>query len=233
MNKSDNPYYRHRFPLEVISHAVWLYHRFTLSFRDIEEILAIRGIQTSYESIRRWCLKFPRKFTKSLRKRQGKLGDFWYLDEVFITVNGKRQYLWRAVDQDGDVIDILMQSRRNRGAALRFFRKLFKGQASMPWKIITDKLRSYQAALCEIAPSLSHITDQYENNRAEVSHQPTRQQERQMRRFKSPGQAQRFLSFHGLVNNLFRQQRHLISAEGYRILRGRAFVTWEQVTCAC
>ena len=160
-------------------------------------------------------------------------GDIWYLDEVFITVNGKRQYLWRAVDQDGDVIDILMQSRRNRGAALRFFRKLFKGQASMPWKIITDKLRSYQAALREIAPSLSHITDQYENNRAEVSHQPTRQQERQMRRFKSPGQAQRFLSFHGLVNNLFRQQRHLISAEGYRILRGRAFVTWEQVTCAC
>jgi putative transposase len=160
------------------------------------------------------------------------LGDIWYLDELFITVNDKRQYLWRAVDQDGDVIDILMQSRRNRGAALRFFRKLFKGQASMPWKIITDKLRSYQAALREIAPSLSHITDQYENNRAEVSHQPTRQQERQMRRFYSPGQAQRFLSFHGLVNNLFRQQRHLISAEGHRVLRGRAFVIWEQVTCA-
>ncbi|MEW8028205.1 MAG: IS6 family transposase [Candidatus Thiodiazotropha sp.] len=229
----DCPYYRHRFPPEVISHAVWLYHRFTLSFRDIEEILAIRGIQTSYESIRRWCLKFPREFTKSLRKRQGKLGDIWYLDEMFITVNGKRQYLWRAVDQDGDVIDILLQSRRNRGAALRFFGKLFKSQASMPWKIITDKLRSYRAALRKIAPSLSHITDQYENNRAEVSHQPTRQQERQMRRFKSPGQAQRFLSFHGLVNNLFRQQRHLISAEGYRILNGRAFVTWEQVICAC
>ena len=116
---------------------------------------------------------------------------------------------------------------------MRFFRKLFKSQASMPWKIITDKLRSYQAALREIAPSLSHITDQYENNRAEVSRQPTRQQERQMRRFKSPGQAQRFLSFHGLVNNMFLQQKHLISAEGYRILRGRAFVTWEQVTCAC
>ncbi|MCP4289354.1 MAG: IS6 family transposase, partial [Gammaproteobacteria bacterium] len=142
-------------------------------------------------------------------------------------------YLWRAVDQDGDVIDILMQSRRNRGAALRFFRKLFKDQASMPWKIITDKLRSYHAALREIAPSLSHITDQYENNRAEVSHQPTRQQERQMRRFRSQGQAQRFLSFHGLVNNLFRQQRHLLSAAGYRVLRERAFVTWEQVTCAC
>jgi putative transposase len=135
------------------------------------------------------------------------------------------------VDQDGEVIDILMQSRRSKGAALRFFRKLFKGQAVMPWKIITDKLQSYQAALREIAPSLSHITDQYENNRAEVSHQPTRQQERQMRRFKSPGQAQRFLSFHGLLNNLFRQQRHLLSARSYRVLRGRAFLTWEQATC--
>jgi putative transposase len=130
-------------------------------------------------------------------------------------------------------LDILVQSRRNKGAALRFFRKLFKGQASMPWKVITDKLRSYQAALCEIAPSQIHITDQYENNRAEVSHQPTRQQERQMRRFKSPGQAQRFLSFHGLVNNFFRRQRHLLSAANYRTLRDQAFGTWEQATCAC
>ena len=139
-------------PPEVISHAIWLYHRFTLSFRrdagpllpraSLEEMLAIRGIQTSYESIRRWCLKFPREYTKSLRKRQGRLGDNWYMDEVIISVGGKRQYLWRAVDQDGDVIDILVQSRRNRGAALR-----------------------------EIAPSQIHITDQYENNRAEVSHQ--------------------------------------------------------------
>jgi len=233
MSKSTNPYYRHRFPPEVISHAVLLYHRFTLSFRDIEEILAIRGIHTSYESIRRWCLKFPLGYGKPLRKRQGRLGDIWYLDEVFISIGGKRQYLWRAVDQDGEVIDILMQSRRNKGAALRFFRKLFKGQAVMPWKFITDKLRSYQAALREIAPSLSHITDQYENNRAEVSHQPTRQQERQMRRFKSQGKAQRFLSFHGLVNNLFRQQRHLLSARSYRVLRGRAFVTWEQAACDC
>jgi len=233
MSKSNNPYSRHRFPSEVISHAAYLYHRFTLSFRDIEELLAVRGIQTSYESIRRWCLKFPREYTKTLYKRQGRLGDIWYLDEVFISIGGKRQYLWRAVDQDGDVIDILVQSRRNKGAALRFFRKLFKGQASMPWKIITDKLRSYQAALREITPSLSHITDQYENNRAEVSHQPTRQQERQMRRFKSLGQAQRFLSFHGLVNNLFRQQRHLLSAGNYRVLRGRAFVTWTQATCVC
>ena len=233
MSNSSNPYARHRFPPQVISHAVWLYHRFTHNFRDIEELLAIRGIQTLYESIRRWCLKFPLEYGKSLRKRQGRLGDIWYLDEVFLSVGGKRQYLWRAVDQDCDVIDILVQSHRNKGAALRFFRKLFKGQASMPWKFITDKLRSYQAALREITPSLTDITDQYENNRAEVSHQPTRQQERQMRRFKSPGQAQRFLSFHGLVNNLFRQQRHLLTARNYRILRDRAVVTWRQATCVC
>lgn len=135
MSNSSNPYARHRFPPQVISHAVWLYHRFTLSFRDIEELLAIRGIQTSYESIRRWCLKFPLEYGKSLRKRQGRMGDIWYLDEVFLSVGGKRQYLWRAVDQDGDVIDILVQSHRNKGAALRFFRKLFKGQASMRGKL--------------------------------------------------------------------------------------------------
>jgi len=233
MNKSKNPYHGHRFPPEIIAHAVWLYHRFTLSFRDIEEMLAIRGVQTSYESVRRWCLKFPQHYSKALRKRQGKLGDIWFLDEVFLPIDGKRQYLWRAVDQDGDVIDILLQSRRNKGAARRFFKKLFKGQVSTPLKIVTDKLRSYRAALRELAPSLPHITDQYENNRAEVSHQPGRQQERQMRRFKSPGQAQRFLSFHGLVNNLFRRQRHLLSAGNYLVLLDRAFVTWEEATCVC
>ena len=155
------------------------------------------------------------------------------MDEVFISVGGKCQYLWWAVDQDGDVSDILVQSRSNKGAALRFFRTLFKRQASIPWKIITAKLRSYQAALREITPSLSHINDQYANNRAAVSHQPTRLQERQMRRFKSPAQAQRFLSFHGFVNNLFRRQRHLLSVENFRVLRDRVFVTWEQATCVC
>ena len=230
MKPIKNPYIRHRFPPEIISHAVWLYHRFTLSFRDIEELLAIRGIQTSYESIRRWCLKFPAQYYKILRKKQGRLGDLWYLDEVFVSIGGKRQYLWRAVDQDGDVIDILVQSRRDKRAALRFFRKLFKKQGSTPWKVITDKLRSYSSALRKIVPSLVHITEQYENNRAEVSHEPTRQQERQMRRFKSAGQAQRFLSFHGLVNNLCRQQRHLLSATNYRRLRDQAFTIWEQAT---
>ena len=147
---------------------------------------------------------------------------------MFVSIGGKRQYLWRAVDQDGDTIDVMVQSRRDKRAALRFFRKLFKGQGSTPWKMITDKLRSYSSALREMAPSLVHITEQYQNNQAEVSHEPTRQQERQMRRFKSPGQAQRFLSFHGLVNNLCRQQRHMLSATNYRKLRDQAFIIWEQ-----
>ena len=142
----------------------------------------------------------------------------------------KASVLWRAVDQDGDPIDVMVQGRRNKRAALRFFRKLFKRQGSLPWKVMTDKLRSYSSALREMAPSLIHITKQYANNRAEVSHEWTRQQERQMRRFKSPGQAQRFLWFHGLVNNLYRQQRHLLSAMHYRILRYQAFTFGEKVT---
>jgi len=157
-----------------------------------------------------------------LKRRQGQLGDTWYLDAVFVTIRGERQYLWRAVDQDGDVIDILVQSRRDRKAAKRFFRKLLKGQGRVPRRLVTDKLRSYSAAKRTVMPSVVHSTKQYENNRAEVSHQPTRQRERQMRKFKSPGQAQRFLSVHGLVQNLFRVGRHLLQARHNRELRGRA-----------
>ncbi|MCK5477711.1 MAG: IS6 family transposase, partial [Methylococcales bacterium] len=182
---SRSQYYGYRFPPEIISHTVWLYHRFTLSFRDIDDLLAERGIFVTYETIRQWCKKFGLNYAKKLRKKQGKLGDSWYADEVFLTINGQRQYLWRAVDQDGDVVDILVQSRRNKKAALRFFRKMLKHQG-VPRKIVTDKLRSYGAARKEIIPSVIHCQDQYANNRAEGSHQHTRQQERQMRRFKSP-----------------------------------------------
>ena len=148
-----------------------------------------------------------------------------------MTIQGKRQYLWRAVDQDGDVIDILVQPRRNRRAAERFFRKLLKGQGSEPWRLVTDKLRSYGAAHRTIMPSVIHDTRQYSNNRAEVSHQPTRQRERQMRRFKSAGQAQRFLSAHGVILNLFRVGRHLVSSANHRMLRDRSFHAWRQETC--
>ena len=179
-------YHGYRFPPDIIAHAVWFYYRFSLSFRDVEDLLAQRGVTVIYETIRRWCRTFGRAYVRRLRQRRGRLGDTWYLDEVFVTLNGRQQYLWRAVDEDGDLLDILVQSRRNRRAAVRFFRKLLKRQGCLPRRLITDKLRSYPAAHRRVMPSVPHCTDRYANNRAEVSHQPTRQRERQMRRFKSP-----------------------------------------------
>jgi putative transposase len=167
--------------------------------RDIEELLAERGIIVTYESIRKWCNHFGPEYARTLKKRNGRLGDNWYLDEVFIKIQGEFHYLWRAVDQDGDTIDILVQKRRNKQAAKRFFRKLLKGQRASSRRMMTDKLKSYSAAHREIMPLVTHSTEQYANNRAEVSHQPTRQRERQMRRFKSVGQAQRFLTVNGAV----------------------------------
>jgi putative transposase len=229
--KKTNIYAGYRYPSQIISHAVWLYHRFTLSLCDIEELLAARGITVSYETVRNWCDKFGQRYCSQIRKSRGQLGDTWYLDEVFIKINGAVHYLWRAVDQDSDELDIIVQKRRNKKAAMKFFRKLLKGQQAAPLKIVTDKLRSYSAAKREIMPSVDHSTQQYENNRCELSHQPGRQQERQMRRFKSQGQAQRFLSCHGTVNNLFRLGRHLLKAPNYRTLRARAFNEWVRVSC--
>jgi putative transposase len=225
-------YHGYRFPPEIISHAVWLYHRFCLSFRDVEELLAERGIVVSYETIRQGCQKFGPHFARQLRRRQGWLGDIWHLDELFVNIQGKRHYLWKAVDQDGDVIDILVQRYRNAQAAKRFFRKLLKGQGAGPWRQVTEKLRSYSAAHREVMSSVPHDTQQYANNRAEVSHQPTRQRERQMRRFKSPAQAQRFLAIHGVVQSLFRLGRHHLSSENYRFLRDRSFRDWREVTAS-
>ena len=163
-------YKGHRFPPEIISHAIWLYHRFTLSFRNVEDLLAERGITVSYEAIRYWCIKFGSTYARSLRRKQGRLGDVWHVDEIFITIRGKRHYLWRAVDQGGDVIDILVTKHRDRQAAKRFFRKALKHQGQVPWQLVTDKLRTYQAAHREVFPSVVHRTGRYENNRAEVSH---------------------------------------------------------------
>ena len=223
MNAPDLCYNGYRFPPEIIGHAVWLYHRFCLSFRDAEDLLAQRGITVSYETIRQWCHTFGPDYARRLRRRRGRLGDTWYLDELFVKIQGRRRYLWRAVDQDGDLIDILVQSRRDRRAATRFFRKLLKGQGQAPRRLITDKLRSYSAAHRTVMPSVVHSTKQYENNRAEVSHQSTRQRERQMRHFTSAAHAQRFLSVHGLVQNLFRVGRHLLRAVHHRSLRTRSF----------
>ncbi len=231
---SQPPSYRgYRFPWAIVSHAVWLYHRFGLSFRDVEDLLAERGVTVTYEAIRQWCLTFGLDYARRLRRRRGRMGDTWYLDEVYVKIQGRQQYLWRAVDEDGDVIDILVQSRRNRGAAARFFRQLLKGQGRAPRRLITDQLRSYAAAHRTAMPSVVHSTRRYENNRAELSHQPTRQRERQMRRFKSAAHLQRFASVHGIVQNLFRVGRHLLRAVHHRLLRTQAFVAWNTVTGAC
>ena len=228
---NTNIYAGYRYPSQIISHALWLYHRFALSFRGIEELLAARGIAVSYETIRNWCDKFVQRYCSHIRKRRGQLGDTWYLDEVFIKINGVLHYLWRAVDQDGDEIDIPVQKRRDKKAAKRFFKKLLKGQQAASIKVVSEKLRSYSAAKKELIPSVEHSTEQYENNRCELSHQSGRQQERQMRKFKSQGHAQRFLACHGVVNNLFRLGRHLMKASNYRIFRDRVFVEWAWVSC--
>jgi putative transposase len=208
-------YKRHRFPPEIIQYAVWLYHRFSLSHRDIEDLLGQRGIEVSYEAIRLWCNKFDPQFARRLRRKHGGYGDALYIDEVFVKFQGEQHYLWRAVDQDGEVVDVFFQKRRDGKAAKRFFKRLLRKYKGEPRKIVADKLRSYGVAHRELLPETIHDTSQYANNRAELSHQPTRVRERGMRKFKSMEQAQRFLNAHAAVYNLFNLGRHLVSAENY------------------
>ena len=229
MNTPPSTYKRHRFPAEIIQYTVWLYHRFNLSHRDIEDLLAERGIHVSYEAIRLWCNKFGPKYATRLTRTHQGYGDTFFIDEVFIKMDGKQHYLWRAVDQDGEVVDVFLQKRRDGKAAKRFFKRLLKKHQDAPRKIVTDKLGSYRVAHREIIPDTSHDTSRYANNRAELSHQPTRVRERGMRRFKSIQQAQRFLGIHAAVYNLFNLGRHLISAANYRLLRLRAFASWKKV----
>jgi putative transposase len=225
-----NPYQHHRFPAEIISHGVWLYFRFCLSYRDVEELLFARGVIVTYEAIRKWCRKFGQHYANQLRHRRPKPGDKWHLDEVFLTIKGERHYLWRAVDQDGHVLDILVQSHRNKKAAKKFFRKLLKRLTYVPRVIITDKLKSYGAAKRDILPGVEHRQHRYLNNRAENSHQPTRQRERRMQGFKSPGHAQRFLAAYGLIAQHFRPRRHRLSALKYRQEMAQRFQRWHEVT---
>jgi putative transposase len=225
------PDYRgYRFPPEIISHAVWLYFRFSLSFRDVEELLAQRGIVVTYETVRQWCLQFGQTYANELRRRRPKTGETWHMDEVYLKINGKTHYLWRAVDQHGNVLDILVQSRRNTHAAKRFFRKLLKGLQYVPRVIITDKLKSYGAAKREILPGVEHRQHKGLNNRAENSHQPTRLREKKMRRFKSAKQAQRFLSAFGPISGHFQPRRHRLSAGEYRAILQDRFLVWNEVT---
>ena len=221
-------YKHHRFPAEIISHGVWLYYRFCLSYRDVEELLFVRGILVTYEAIRKWCRKFGQAYANQLRRPRS--GDKWHLDEVFLTINGERHYLWRAVDQDGNVLDILVQSRRNKQAAKKFFRKLLKGLQYVARVIITDKLKSYGAAKREILPGVEHRQSRYLNNRCENSHRPTRQREYRMQGFKSAGHAQRFLSAYGPIAQHFRPRRHLRSAAEYRQEMRQRFESWAEIT---
>src|SRR5690242_19707246 len=216
-------YAGHRFPPEVISHAVWLYFRFPLGLRMVEELLAARGIIVSHETVRQWALKFGQGFANEIRRRLPRAGDKWHLDEVQIKIAGQKNWLWRAVDQDGTVLDVLVQSRRDKRAAKRLLRKLLKRQTRPPRVMVTDKLASYPAAKEELMPGVEHRRHEGLNNRAENSHQPARRRERQMKFSKSAGQAQRFLSAHDQINNLFHLRRDHVTAAEHRASRSRTF----------
>ena len=217
-------------PAGFLPSAVWLYYCFSLSYRDVEELLAARGVVVTYETLREWCRKFGQSYANQLRRRRTQLGDKWHLDEVFLKINGKQHYLWRAMDQHGNVLDILVQSQRNKTAAKKFFRKLLKGCTYVPRVIITDKLASYGAAKRAALPSVEDRQSRYLINRAENSHQPTRKRERVMQRFKSAGHAERFLSAFGPIREHFCPRRHRLNAEAYRQERAHRFRIWKDVT---
>jgi transposase-like protein len=225
-------YRRHRFHPDIIRQAVWLYFRFTMSYRDVEDLLAERGIDVSYETVRLWVLKFGQAYARRIRKRRPTVFDHWHIDEVFVNIGGKQMYLWRAVDGEGEVLDVLVQKRRNKWAALKLMRKLLRNQGVRPFKIVTDKLKSYGAALRNLRLGHLHETGHRLNNRAESSHVPIRRRERKMQRFKSQSSAQRFLSTYGPIYNLFNIQRHLISRRTLRIFRNQAMAEWQTVTMA-
>ena len=226
----SSTYKGYRFPREIISHCVWLYHRFTLSFREIELLMSGRGIAVSYETIRAWCTRFGPEFARRLRRRAPRPGDKWHLDEVFVKIGGVRKYLWRAVDQHGNVLDILIQSKRDGTAATRFFCILLKHQGHPPRVLVTDKLRSYQVAHRTSMSTVEHRQSKYLNNRAQNSHQPTRQRERAMKGFRPVGAAQRFLSSFSRISPHFRPPRHRMTATDYRTEIADRFQVWDQVT---
>ena len=234
-----NTYKRHRFPAEIMSYAVWFYYRFNLSHRDIEDLLAELGITVSREAIRLWFIKYGAVYTRRLKRTHQGYGDKLFIDEVFVRINGKQHYLWRAVDQDGEVVDVYLQAKRNGAAAKRFFKRLLRKHGGEPRKIVTDKLRSYPVAHREVVSDVMHKTDRYANNRAKQSREATRVRKRGMRKFKSVKQAQRFVTVHAAVSNLFNLGRHLVGAQHYRDLRISAFgewsrvVAWDEVADAC
>ena len=218
---------RHRFPPDAIRLAVWLYYRFTTSLRDVEEMLAERGKDTTYETVQRWANKFGPAIAANIRRRRGRADTVWHLDEMVVRINGKRMFMWRAVDKEGEVLEVLVQKRRNKAAALKLPRKLLKSQGFVPEKIVTDGLASYKAAMRELGCADRHRPGRLrDNNRVENSHLPVRRRERKMQRFKSQGQAQRFVSAHSAIYNTFNIQRHLISRNTMRQFRSAAMAEW-------
>ena len=225
-----SPYRGHRFPSEIIAHAVWLYFRFHLSFRDVQDLLAERGIVVSREAIRQWCSKFGATFAARLRRRRVRAGDKWHLDEVALKIRGRRHWLWRAVDQYGVILDILVQERRDQASAERFLRCVLHSCGYEPRVVITDKLASYAPAIRRVLPRTEHRRHKRLNNRAENSHLPTRKRERVLQRFKSAEHAQRFLGPFSAVCNHFRPRRHRLTASAYRQVRTERHAAWRDVT---
>jgi putative transposase len=232
MSMTTLSYRRHRFPPSIIQHAIWLYLRFTLSYRDVEEILTERGLDLSYETVRRWVLKFGPIIAQNLRPQRTRPSDRWHLDEMVVRIAGRRMYLWRAVDHEGEVLDMLVQRRRDTRAALRLMRKQLRKQGFVPKLLTTDKLASYSAAFRHLRLTCRHQRGLRANNRAENSHQPVRRRERKMQRFKSPGSAQRFLNMHAAVHNTFNRQRHLIPGSTLRAFRAEAATQWQTAVTA-
>jgi transposase-like protein len=222
----------YRFPPAIIQHAVWLYLRFTLSSRDVQDLLAERGIIVSHETIRRWVAHFGPIYARRLRARRHAPTGRWHLDEVFVSIAGLRMYLWHAVDDEGEVLDILVQARRDKGAALRLMHKLLKTQRLAPTSIVTDCYRAYDAAFRDLGLTSIHLRGKRLNNRAESSHVPIRRRERKMQGFRSARSAQRFLTSHSATYNTFNVCRHLTTASTHRILREQAFDAWTMATAA-
>jgi transposase-like protein len=220
----------HRYPPDVIRQSIWLYARFALSFRDVEEMLAERGLDVSYETVRRWFLKFGSTIAANLRRNRPRPSDHWHLDEMAVIIRGQRYWLWRAVDNEGEVLDFLIQSKRDAKAASKLMKKLLKRHGFRPTRIVTDKLRSYRSAFRAMGLVAVHDQGLRANNRAENSHQPVRRREREQQRFKSPGSAQRFLSIQSATYNTFYHQRHLLKRSMYKELRSGSFEAWFRAT---
>ncbi len=220
------------FPPSIIQRAIWLYTRFNLSFRDVEELLAERGVEVSYETVRRWVIRFGPLFSRRLRCDRPRAHPQWHLDEMYVSIGGRWMYLWRAIDQEDEVLDVLVQARRDKRAALKLMRKLLKKHGFAPRTIVTDKWRAYAAAFRDLGLNAWHHHAKWKNNRIEGSHVRIRRRERAMQGFRSPGSAQRFLSIHAAVYNHFTTRRHLISAAEHRHRRDQAFTAWRTAACA-